>query len=657
MLQKPADTLAILVTSRLYRARLWREQYPIFEGASCDRWFEDCHKDYHKIYSDGLKQQHPDIYGFFGLTNLKIDAATAHLTTKYAHALDAPFVFEVSENPELNERDELEVTRQLDQLLYTGMSDRQLFMEPAGASRSVLDSNRIFKPAVKLWMEERRKELVANRRELTTAKARESAVYNQNYIKDQLMLPASGWNTAPVQFFKNLLLHPYSVMVGNEYRTVTDTVWAGKGIKFVQKTIPTWRTPDPLDIYIASDATTAQDGEGVTELLKRSRFELLSLREMEESHGYKASAIDELLKDHSQGSGDTNWMERSAIQSKRIALTDNDTFVCMVHQGLVSAKELSEHGVTGYGSKADEFYNATIEVCGNRTIRLELVKTADNRRNYFSSSFSGSNSYAGQSVAMKLHERQTEINILMFAKAENQWNSSGPNIFPNVQFFDDVTEFQLKPWSTTNQSPRMDGQAIGKPLETYQPTAMFRQHMQEVRELMIMADEECGIPSMISGTSRGGVSNTTLGGAVLQQTNGEAGMEAATYRLDKSVFEPMFTQLHYSNLMDKSGTIPAEYKRGDLQVVGRGIYGKKRQELQRREMLQMRPMLDADAQIGIIPSAMHKTAIKQMYAGGGFDVSGMQGGAASSELHSLSNLPKKDARTYTPEQQTLGAFQ
>jgi hypothetical protein len=651
---KSEDRLANLVIDRMNAARLWREGFAIFEGESADWWFEACHKDYHKIYSDGLKLLHPEIYGFFGLTNLKIDAATAHLTTKYAHALDAPFVFEVSENPELNEKDSDWVNEQLNNRLAVQMRETGTTLSDAGTSRSVLDSSRIFKPAVKKFLEEQRKVLVANRRELSTATAKEAALYNQNYVKDQLMLPSSGWNTAPTQFFKNLLLHPYSVMVGNEYHHVTDTVWKGSKIEFVQKTIPTWRTPDPWDIYISSDSATAQDGQGVTEILRRSRAEIEALKGLEESHGYKADQIDKILTED-LGCGNTGLTAPSKIQSKRIALVDKDSFTCLVHQGVLSAKELADHGVTGYGSSASEFYNAAIEVIGNRTIRLQIVKTPDNRRNYFSSAFSVGNSYAGQSVAMKLHERQTEINILMFAKGENQWHSSGPNLFPNMQYFEDAANFQLKPWSTNYQRPTENGQPQGKPLDTYQPAALFRTMTAEVRELMILADEECGVPSMFSGLSRGGVSNNTLGGAVLQQTNGEAAMEAATFRLDKTVIEPMFTQLHYGNLLDDS--IPKEYKRGDLQVVGRGIYGKKKAELQRREMLQLRPMLDADAQSGIVPTAMLKNAVKQMYAGSGFDASAMQGGAAANELSSLADLRKPDARTYTPEQQTLGALQ
>jgi hypothetical protein len=649
------DTLANLVTQRLYAARQYRESTNVFEGQTIEGWFADTFNDYNRIYPSYVLKRHPDIYGYFGLTNLKVDACVAHLISKYAHAIDAPFVFEVSQNPELSDKDKIDVDSQLDKILNVTMGELNFTYEPRGSGRSILQPNGVIKPDMLKFLEEQRKLLVENRRELSIAKAKEAAVFHEGYIKDQLMVQASGWNQSPVKHWKDWVTYPYAVMVGNEYKNITDPVWTKSGIKLVQKTIPTFRSPDPWDIYIASDAATAQDGQGVTEIIMRTKQEFLGLRELEKSHGYKVSEIDRVIEDRSSTS--YGWMENTDYSNKRYMHHGEDCYLCMIHQGAISSSELSDHGITGFGNSKTEYFNAVIEVVGNRTIRFEVLKTINNKRNYFSSSYSPSSGYAGQSVAMKLHERQMEINELMFSKARNQWQSSGPNLFPNANYFDSPEDFQLEPYSISFSRPNENGNsaANGRPFDQFQITPMFRMLTQEVRELMILADEECGIPSMFSGTSRGGTSNTTLGGAVLQQTNGEAGMEAAIFSLDKSVYEPMFTQLHYANLLDSS--IEKEYKRGDLQIVGRGIFGKKREELRRREMLQLRPMLDADAQRQIVPKKMYADSVKQMYSGSGFDTSSMAGGLAGEEVSSLSNLHKPDARSYTPNQENLGSLQ
>jgi hypothetical protein len=660
-MQKPKDTLAKLVMARLEDARQYRNNSCIFGGKSIDSWFDVVDCDYNKIHSDCEKKAYPEMTGYFGLTNLKIDAAVAHVKTKYAHAVDAPFVFDISENPELDEDDEKWVTAQLDLRTSTTMRDMQLTYEPAGSSRSVLQENRILKPSWLKFTQEQREEVKANQIELRIQKAREAANYHQSYVKDQLHNPSSGWSQTANTLFFDLLKDPYCVIAGNEYRSVTDTIWSGNGIKFVNKVVPTWRRVDPRNVYISSDSSSAQDGQGVTEIIERSKNDLIALKELSEELGYKHDEIDKLINECGIQKMDwlgygytdkTGWADASQTTLHKIA--------CLVHQGLLSGDELSKHGVTGYGKAKDAYFNCSIEICNGRTIRCQVIKAPDNRRNYFSASYTVNGNYHGVSPAMKLHDRQVEINRLMFSKARNQHAASGATLFPNAQFFEDPENFNLEPYEVHWAKPQMSGQPNGRAIDTFQVQANFRLYHAEIRDIMILADEECGIPSMFSGLSRGGVSNSTLGGAVLQQTNGELGMESAIINLDKQVIEPMFTQTHLYNLQSKD--IPKHYKRGDLQVMGRGIYGKKQEEMKNRAMAQFLPRLDADAASGIVPKPMLKNAMKQIYAGQGFDTSYMQGGMASNEVDRLTAPPQTglsstDNRTYNQQQNMIGAFQ
>ena len=643
------DNLASLAMSRLHIAKSHRDTHQIYQGRTIAQWFEIAAQDYAKVYSDAIRKAHPDIYGFFGLTNLKVDACTSHLMAKYAHALDAPFVFEISQNPELNDDDNMWVNQQTERRLTVTMNETGLSYAAPGTSTSVFERPNIFKPAVRQFIEQQKKELRENYREVAIKKSQEAAVYSQNFVKDQLMNPQSGWDVAPIQLIKNMLLYPYAAMAGNEYKSVSGTVWDKGSIKYITETIPTWRNIDPWNLYIAPDARHAQVGSYAIEVVKRTRKELADILHCEDNYGYKKPAIKSMLEAYSSS---TNWVGEKPLQNNS-QFDDKDTFTCVVFQGLLSQSELTSYNVTGYGNAKDRFVNVAIEVVGNTTIRLEVIKTPNNARNYYSASFNGSEGYAGQSIAMKLHERQVEINLLMYAKGQNQWQSSGANLFVNGQYFDDLADFKLEPHSATLMRATETGSA-GRPFDSYQTQPMFRMMTAEIRELMILADEECGIPSVISGVTRQGAASQPLGTTVIQKSAGEAALDAATKLLDKTVLEPMFTQLHLANLQDNK--IPAQYRRGDLQIVGRGIYGLAREQERQMMMANMRPQLDADVQRGIVPKEMYADSVKSMYAAGGFDVSAMQGGAASEELRQ-SNLPKADGRTYTPPQQNLGVTQ
>ncbi|MDP9908261.1 hypothetical protein J2W27_000354 [Variovorax boronicumulans] len=322
---------------------------------------------------------------------------------------------------------------------------------------------------------------------------------------------------------------------------------------------------------------------------------------------------------------------------------------CVVHQGLVSGDELAEYGHPGHGDASD-FHEVTLEVCGNTTIRVQL---RDGLRTYFSACYKQyGDSYAGPSVAMMLHDRQLECNRLLFSKNRNAWHASGPNIIMNGHYFQHPEDVRMEPFSVAWANPKnTTGQNWG--VQQVNVQSLFGQLHEEIRRTMVLADEESGIPSLFSGMSRGGVSRTTLGGAVLEQTNGERGMNDAMINLDKGIIEPLVQAQHFQNLKRET---KRKFIRGDIEIEGRGISALREKELQQRLMAQAMPLLMQTSQAGVTPTPMLQAALKEYFDNTGIDTSAMPGQQAQQEINSFGLNPaqSQDGRSFTPQPNTLG---
>jgi hypothetical protein len=643
--------------SRLRSAAMYRNRGCHFGGQSIECWLGRVDRSYRKIHEQEELAASPEMLGYLGLVNLKVDATASKIKTNYAHGLDAPFVLQVSSTPDLQDNDTKWVNDKIGQMLAAQMAAGGMSYDPPGDARSILTVDRVFKPAIAEWVLTQRKMLRAQARELAMARAKSAIAYQQGLMTDQLSV--GGWDNAMVEMITAFVRDPYVVVCANEARQIKQPIWANGKVKYKYLVVPTWRYVDARNVYIAPDAKTAQDGEGVSEIVMRTREQLLSFTE---EHGYKPAEIKKLVGEYQNKS--TDWLSKTlstaATLQARNGISDKSGWMAegiksVVHQGFFSGFELSSVGITGYGQKKDELYNCNVEVCGGFLIRMEVNKAPEGMRNYYSAAYKqGMSSYAGVSVAMKLHDRQLELNRLLLAKQKNQYFSSGPTYIPNAQYFDHVEEFKVSPYSIQHARPSEGIGLNGRPVDTINVVPMFRQLHEEIRQVMILADEEAGVPALLSGLSRGGVSRTTLGGAVLEQTNGELGMNDAIINFDKSLLEPMITSLHIDNL--QNDTIPKEYRRGDVKVIGRGIYGLKEAELRARLQQQALPAMRQDAASGLVPQPMLQDALREYYASIGMDVGSMPSAEAQAEYGAIGMSPKPstDARTYNPQQPTLG---
>lgn len=645
------DSLAAAVVDRFRRAQQHRKNFMVL-NSTVDIWFDRVNMAYNKAHELEQLAMFPGLQGYFGLTTMKVNTAVAHLKNKYSHALELPAVLTPSANPDLPpERKQEAANRMLRQL-----SERLL---SSGISWEDVISDDGVSPLVKKYVSTHKDQIKNLMREAEVTIAKQIAAAQSMVMKDQL--DTGGWRLAGMNMLQRLVLEPYVCIRAGHLQSTKVQNWQGRKVINQIEDLPHFETLRGIDCYHAPDATNAQTGSFFIQIAERSRTDLVAMLDMRDADGkaiYFGEQIEKVLS-HYNGIGQ-GWIDARSLNGNTLGagMADginwdqrpNSTMPVLIHEGTFRGCDIDDY-ISGL--EPEKLYEVEIEIIGNRTIKANLTAHPDNARTYYSTSYSkSSDTYAGTSVAMMLRDRQLEVNVMMAAKNRNAWHSSGPMMTINGGYFSHPEDIQLEPFGMAYMNPKsgLSGPNFGMQATEVRP--MFQMLHNEIRATMVLADEECGVPSLFSGLSRGGISQTTLGGAVLEQTNGEKMMDSAIINVDLEVIEPMIKSLYKYNVIYGDFEL-----RGDIDIVGRGINGLKDEELRRRAMQSNIPLLMQTTQAGLTPKPMLEAALRDYYDQTGFDVSSMPGAEAAIELSNINIAPQPqpDARTYVPEPQRYGA--
>jgi len=535
--------IAKTVRLRFTIARVYRDQLQ-FGGASLSTWFSRTYNMYNSIHEPSeIKKElersgtNLSTVGYYPVGRIKVDSAASYLSGKYQHAISAPFVLEPSKDPKLSENQKNMVRDGIGQQLFaqlqaSGLTEQEAF-DPV---------NKKWKDkSVELWVREKTDEMRVTVRERAIEVAKKAAEYHHGFMEDQLNV--GGWGTAAAVMMRNLVAEPYTAMAARESKAVRQTAWKGNKPVSVFVTVPTFRAIDPRNLFLAPDSTSAQDGSGVSELRQYTRESLLMMWRTENDDSIIKDNVLACLSDLNVSSTNLDWL---GLNTNSSLMEPNSAFG-IVHQGTFSYKELSDCGVTGI--KKGEWYNASVEMFINRVIRFEVLPLENNARTYYTAQHMRNNgTYAGDSVLTKLYDLQRAVNIAMFVRQRNAYFASGSSTVVNAAALQKPADFSLMPYARNFANPlNQQGQTwIAQQIHT---DPLFGQYSEYMREMMIEADEIAGVPSLFQGTSRGGVGRTTLGGAVLEQTNGERMMDNSIINLDTTLIEPMIEHLHIDNML------------------------------------------------------------------------------------------------------------
>lgn len=630
------------VLERFRAAKHWRETH-CFAGASIQTWLDRSYRMYNEqhhpeVVADAMRKLNVNLNGcgYYPYTRLKIDAARIYVDGTYQHAIDAPFTLEPTKNPALNEDQKGEVA-----LLVLRLMGAQL-KAVAGDWEDVWNSSakNVKTEAAKKWLKNQAQKMAITHNAASVSLAQEACDFRKDMITDQFEI--GGWVSAWGLMTHHLMADPYTVIAAREYRSIPVMEWKGKRPARTMKTVPTFRPIDPRNVFVGADSTNAQDGIGVTELTIRTRSDLISLLQTDDESIDK-QAVREALMSIKVDGAENDWL---GISSQLNTLESHS----LIHQGLFSGKELAKAGITKY--EDDEYYNCTAEICHNKLIRFEVLDYNANARNYYSAQHSRTNTtYAGECISSKLYTVQNQLNLAMALRDRNFAMASGPMMTLNAGYFDRPQDVSIMPYARNFANPDRAGQA-SRGVEQYQIDPQYITMDNHIENLKRQGDEISGVVSGLQGMARSGLSRTTLGGAVLDQTAGERMMTAAILNLDRTIIEPMVEHLDADNML--SSDTPTEYKRGDIRIIGKGISGLREIEMRGRLVAEGLPVAMQLAQSGVVPAEALQDASKQYLQGKGFDTSSMPTRAARRELNNTLPRQTNDGRTYNPEPSTAG---
>lgn len=639
--------IANIARSRFTTARMYRSQLT-FGGATLADWFARTHRMYNGIHEPSeiqkeLKRSGTNLceVGYYPIGRIKVDSASSYLSGKYQHAISAPFVLQPSSDPKLSADQKAMVSDGVGQALLAQMQAAELIEE------DVFDpvTKKFRDKSVEMWVKEQTDKMRVTVRERAIEQSKNAAAFHKGFMSDQLTV--GGWSTCASVMMRNLVAEPYTAVAARESMAVRMTEWKGNKPVSVLKTVPTFRAIDPRNLYLAPDSTSAQDGSGVSELRRYTRDTLVMMYRTDDEAIVKDNVLACLMDMRSEQNS-MDWLGLG----KELGPIEPNSAYGIIHQGMFSYEELTDAGVTGI--RKGEFYNATAEVFLNKVIRFEMLPLENNARNYYTAQHMRNNgTYAGESVLTKLYDIQREVNITLFLRQRNAYYASGKSAVINGASLAKPGDFSLMPFSRNFANPlNQQGQTwIAQQVGTDPVFQLYNNHL---REMMIEADEIAGVPSLFQGTSRGGVGRTTLGGAVLEQTNGERMMDNSVINLDTTLIEPMIEHLHVDNLLYED--IPDEYRTGDIEVQGKGIFGLKEIELKQRLLQESLPMLMQTTQAGITPPEMLNDSLREYYNAKGVNTSTWGSTQSQGEMAGAGLNPPQtnDGRTYNPQQSMTG---
>jgi hypothetical protein len=637
-------TIKNAVMSRFNSAKQHRASH-CFAGSSIDTWFERTHRMYNGIHHPEqvvIEKQRSGIdltvQPYYPFGRLKVDAARVYVDGTYSHAIEAPFTLEPTRNPQLNDKQKGEVALDIARLASSELAKVAGDFSDIWSQREKKLKDKRYED----WFKAQGDKFSATYTDKSRELAMEACDFRGGFIADQLDF--GGWLEAWPIFIHNLMAEPYTAICARESKAIAATEWRGATVKRVLKTAPTFRAIDPRNLYLAPDSTTAQNGEGVTELTKRTRSDLIAILKSGDETVCKQGIFAAITKVNADADNN-NWLGFKQL------LGSFETH-SLIHQGLFSGKELSEAGLTGYKEK--DYYNATVEICQNEVIRIEVLPYEHNNRNYYTAQHSKSgSSYAGESILTKLYDIQNQINTATFLRDRNLYMSSGPTIIIHAPYFNRPQDMVMGPF-TRNMGAVDRSNTPNRGIEQIDVAAQYQAHDAHIEWLKRQGDEICGVVSGLSGMARGGISRTTLGGAVLDQTAGERMMNAAVLNLDRTLIEPLIEHQDQDNLQWED--IPKQYRRGDVRVRGRGINGLREVELKGRLITEALPLAMQANQAGKVPDEMLDGALKGYFDSKGVNTSAMQGRASRKEFDAVGLNPRQtnDGRTYNPQQPMTG---
>jgi len=604
------DGLATLVVDQFNRARAYRTQAMVM-GKSVELWFSLLYQAYHKIHEREELEARPGMSSYFGLVQIKSNMTASYLRSKFVGNGDkVPFNIEPTPIVELSKR-------LSDKAFEIVKMNLAMKLQEAGIPQQAIIQNGFINPVIANYVTKIAKESKELQRNEEMKLATTATGKMKKKITDQLV--EASYSKAMTDLLYDLALYPYAV-IAYDNEIVENTKWSGNKYVRERAAKPSFRRVSPQNIYFAPDATSAQDGEFVIEVMQRSRDEMLEFVGNKEL-GYVDDAILDVI-DNCIG----NWAGLVDESGSSVEFDDN-IFTVLKCQTLVSGLELCEYGCNVKEKDFNKYFVADIEVIDRRVIRCQIVNHPLGERTYYSASYKRvAGSPYGISVGMMVYDRQLVVNRIQYAMLANSEYSSGPSFEVNSNAFDHVADVSFRPYSKFYSSPK-DHSVVPVRMHQVQPTFLMQFNL--LQNQIRLADDECGLPAFLNGDTGLRGAGRTLGGLALINDNAVLGLENCASNIDEFIIRPLIMLLYSRNMASGDDEIKA-----DAKVQATGLLGLKAEVDKAKALAGVVPQLGALREQGVVPDELYSGAIRDYLDSMGLPVDNyMPNAAAQFELN------------------------
>ena len=568
-----ADKLADLVQDRYQRAASARSSREVYRTQSVDFWLREA---YERFLGKACNNR-------FNLTRIKAGALYAKVKDMVVNSADAPFVVEATPIPILSKKQTGQVQEVLERLLGEKLMEAGIVLQDVednvwpNYDAVIMADGYTLVPSVAAWL---REQAVEQKQTILTEAgkvAREAIKQVTTLMQDQML--EGGWRDAYLDVLFDVFLYGTGVL-RCELRRVQGLKWNGDKLVPSTDDIMTWRHVPVGNCYPSADSESAQEGTYFIERGAMRKQDLFACAQIDWMRQ------DKIAEAYEQARDNAGWLEREDVEQPQ-QWADDALVDVLIHEGTVRGDTLMDWLDDDAGIDENAFYDVEAWVLAGVTIGCRVLKHPHGTRSYFSANFQrAGRNFWGIGAGMTLASIEDTLNGLLDDLAQNLELTVAPPIFYDVMAFENADDVTLKKRARIPFNP----DPVNRTMQPFfQPR--FDSKSGELINLFNwfyrLADDESGIPGLLSGNDRIGGGEATFRGMKMLAASANTLVKAAFLNIDQTMIQPAMQWLWRWNMLNSK----EEGIRADVRVVARGAAGLMQKEIADAERADVLPLL------------------------------------------------------------------
>ena len=391
-------------------------------------------------------------------------------------------------------------------------------------------------------------------------------------IKTKDALSEDNWNTKLQDFITNMCLYGTGVMSGPMAEPSNSSPsTAFRALNSVSDDIrPSVESVLPLRFYPQAGAFSVEGMRHATVYETVDRSVLLDWSK--NSDMFDTEALEDVLSRNVDG----DWAPLQWEQDLMNANENKESGPCGKFQvlnywGFLTGQELKDSGVQVPEDMLDSQILANVFVCGGKAIRITTSELHRDRLPFYVVGYSHvPMSIWGCGVAEKMSDSQAAYNACERAKYDNlAFSATGHVTIVNVdRLYDPRDAASIGP-KCVLRTKDSENNKNDRPVEFQLIPCIMRDIEATQANLMMLIQDQTGIPNVLLGSGGEGVHNRTSSGASLQYNSAITPLKGVVMNVENHLIIPMMTKVKeffYMFSMDES-------IKGDSKVSAKGVSG------------------------------------------------------------------------------------